>query len=175
MRSASGLTSQVVAGVISGVILLVLTWFFGLLHKAWGLINSVLSAAWGVLDFRVSVPFYVLGAFVLLLAVLMRSALRGNGGSKWSLGTDSVRVPYAPSDLELAVVKALVQADGALMQLDSISRQTHSARLLVEQAMDNLLKQGFLDVSHSILNGTSVRLSAKGRDFAIKRGLVNGA
>lgn len=166
------------ATVIGGTILTGISWAFGKLPALWNFVVAVATGVWAFLSYRIGVPLGLLALGLLALAIAgSRLLLRHQGigvraassgrGSEWS-DPDGLRL----SETERRVVEVLAALDGQYAQIDHISDTLRLPRLLVEQALENLHSKDLLYINLNYVSGASCRLSAKGRDLAIERGLV---
>jgi hypothetical protein len=72
----------------------------------------------------------------------------------------------------LADSMGLAAADGRWLGIDHISSRIQASRLVTEQAVEKLLVKKMLIESYNAINGSSFRLSPRGRDYAIEQGIV---
>lgn len=72
----------------------------------------------------------------------------------------------------MAVIRALVAADGQWLRVDHIAPRIQASRLLTEQVLERLLNRKLILEASNYIHGSSFRLSPEGRDYAINQGYV---
>lgn len=78
------------------------------------------------------------------------------------------------TQLENDVVRVLAGGDGAWITLHTIARHLSTSNLMVEQALEKLHINNMIRDTYNYIDGTSYRLSSKGRDYVISQGYVPG-
>lgn len=78
------------------------------------------------------------------------------------------------TQLENNVVRVLAGGDGAWITLHAIAGHLSTSNLMVEQALEKLHINDMIRDTYNYIDGTSYRLSSKGRDYAISQGYVLG-
>ncbi|PLX95656.1 MAG: hypothetical protein C0620_03890 [Desulfuromonas sp.] len=172
MSGENSLQKQIVAGVISGLILLFISWILGFLSSLGTWLTSFFEWIISFLHRSITVPIWSVLSIVILIVVakkLISNFFSRNAAKKQSSYTEKTK---EVSPLEIEVVQLLACVDGAWLQKDDISRRLDKPCLLIEQALENLLESEFIIDSYNYIDGTSFRLSSHGRDAAINWGFI---
>lgn len=74
------------------------------------------------------------------------------------------------TEVEGAVIRALVSADGRRLRIDELAVLTHQPNLIVQRVVTRLDEAGFLSISYNYLHGPSCALTSAGQDVAMRNG-----
>ena len=164
-RLGSGVLLPVIVG-------LVVSW----VNKVsfWQGIWSVLVWVWGVLWIRAPIPLW---ALALVAYILVRAGLKWLG-RVLSLPEESrvrVHTEIAESQLEKLewrVLHVLVGKDGKAATPREFEQHLRCGWLLISASIDKLMRLKLIDDDQDSWGGTCFVLTTFGRDFLIKKGII---
>lgn len=171
----------IIATVVGGIILTLLTWAWGKLPAVWHFIQHGASFVLGTLTYEAQLPIWVLALIILacVVATLWWKTARVGETNRTdrvmpSSGEVAQTVVAAEqlTENEETLVRVFANGDGRWFLIEDLVEETRLRALLIEQGLDGLLQKKFLLQSHNYVDGTSCRLSPKGRDYAIGKGYV---
>ena len=170
-----GFRGTVIASVLSALIVTLLTWLFGFWPAIWSWIVKTGAAVLEWISYSIPIP---IGLLVLLGGVLIYTLSRTpnrpiaiNGDEYVPVQNEAASKPSLSANEE-QIVRFLAAADGKWARVEDVSYGLGLSQLIAEQALEKLLSRGFLRESHNYVDGTTLRLSSSGRDFAIEQGYV---
>jgi hypothetical protein len=150
--------ARAVAGVIAGIILAALA-------ALWAWSRGWWPAIWGALTYSIPVPLSVMLALAFIVAIVV---------VRWIIRQ---RTPFQPSELQVRVLRVMVQLDRQKVWPHDLSKALLVEKLRIDQAVDGLLRQQL--ISHAPMLGIpgpgGLVLTSEGRDFVIAAGYVSGA
>ncbi|MCC5811305.1 MAG: hypothetical protein JJU06_13125 [Ectothiorhodospiraceae bacterium] len=175
MSENGSVWKQIAAGVISGVILLALSWLGGVLPTIWAWLLAAANLVWSTLTYAVTIPVWL--AIVVIVAMGWIAAYVFRKPPALPAESPAEPLPQAHAELalnplETQIVRSLAHADGGWLTLDDLAEISGSPRLLVEQSVERLHSMDLLLDRLNAIHGQSFRLSSTGRDIAISRGYV---
>jgi DNA-binding MarR family transcriptional regulator len=152
-------------------------WALGRLGSAVGLLKRALAGAWDFLGSSVKVSTWLLVIGVLVLFGSLRAIRRLRRSVGAAAGTDLIppvpSISTAFSDVELAVIRTLVEADGESIPFADLGRRLHTSQIIATQGLDRLFDRGLVGRQDHPLHGWYVFLTRAGREAAIRLEMVS--
>ena len=179
MSDAHPVRNGIIATTVGGLLVALILWIAGFVGIVWRGLGSAISWLWHHLTASISLPTWlVIVALVYAVGVTVRLRKRRTPPSLPSVEQpSSLRggahvAPRELDRLQVKVMRAMANADGATQTIDELADDLGMSRLRVEQALEELEGMGYLEVVRDVVNGPAVDVTRAGRDYLIAKGLV---
>ena len=174
-RGGLGFHATVIAGVLSAIIVAFLTWLSGFWSTIWSWIVKTSATVFEWTSYSIPIPVSVLillaGIWIYISSRTPNRPIAINRDEYVPAQNEAASKPSLSANEE-QIVRFLAAADGKRTGVEDVSYGLGLSQLIAEQALEKLLSRGFLSESDNYGQGTTLRLSSSGRDFAIEQGYV---
>jgi len=170
----------IIATTVGGLLLALILWAVGRIGGVWRAVWSAVAWLAHQVAASISVPAWlvlVAVAYGVAVTVLLRRrrsppSLPSAGRPSRLRDGDPQVVRRELDRLQVRVMRAMADADGATPTIDELAEDLDISRLRVEQVLEQLEVMRYVEIIRDVVNGPVVDVTRAGRDYLIAKGLV---
>lgn len=152
------LEHPIIAAVIAGLILFVLTQVDGFWSSVLSFLSSVFFKTLNIFQTEINIPVWVvlLASIPLVLCLIKNFLFVTKKSKNRNLTTE-----------EINLLKFIVSKDGQTLGYNEITINLQIRKLIAEQIVEALLELELIETYENNFDGTQIYLTEKGRDFIL--------